>query len=393
MRSSSFAVPAALALAVTMGACGSASQHVSAPSTPAKLSLSAAVGKAEPAIYPQRAATYVLAGNLADLGTAAPVRKLVAHDTTGADVTRIAGALGMHGEPHRTADGYELRDGDATLTIDTAGGVTTVNSSRNTGGVSAGGSSGSAVPPSGGVTNPPIPEPVPQTTPMPAIPPPVDVPSAADAVNIAQSLLDDLGVLTGAQWSHNVVDAGGVAVSCAPNADCAAPPSPPVYARTVTYELVVDGVQVPGVSWSVTIGEHRRVSSLSGTWVRSQEPSDYPLLSTSRAFDALQHGHAQYVGPEPLLARGAAEIAPGAPAASAPITLQPTEVHVTGVTRGVARWDGTENGSAVAYLLPTYRFHANIDGSAPYDIEILALDPATFSVVAGAGSTGKEVEK
>jgi hypothetical protein len=58
-------------------------------------------------------------------------------------------------------------------------------------------------------------------------------------------------------------------------------------------------------------------------------------------------------------------------------------VHITGVSLGMAQWDGLEKTQPVVYLLPTYRFHARVAGGSPYEIELLALDPATFSFVAG----------
>ena len=50
-------------------------------------------------------------------------------------------------------------------------------------------------------------------------------------------------------------------------------------------------------------------------------------------------------------------------------------VHIIGVSLGVTRWDAYDNGRAIVDLVPTYRFHARIDGSSTYDIEVLALDP------------------
>ena len=132
----------AVALAATViGACGSASNHVSAPApAPRKLALVTSGGRADAAIYPQRPTVYVLDGTLPDLGTQAPVRRLVSHEVTDADVARIAGALGMHASPEKTGTGYEVHDGDAVLTVDTTGGVTYVSysSAGGAGGISVG---------------------------------------------------------------------------------------------------------------------------------------------------------------------------------------------------------------------------------------------------------------
>jgi hypothetical protein len=66
-------------------------------------------------------------------------------------------------------------------------------------------------------------------------------------------------------------------------------------------------------------------------------------------------------------------------------------VHITGVALGLARWDGAENARAVTYLVPTYRFHGRIADGAQYDVEVLALDPSGFALVAPP-STGDGVE-
>jgi hypothetical protein len=194
-------------------------------------------------------------------------------------------------------------------------------------------------------------------------------------------LLDRLGVLSGQQWADEVSDAGGVAVSCAADVPCAPVPTT-VTARTVTAELVVDGVRLPAVGWSVTIGEHDQVESVSGTWAEPQDVDRYPLRSTQQVFDDLRAGNARFAGPQPLAAAGAAIASPtGDPEPSV------VEVHVSGVSLGLARWDGTDNAEPVTYLLPTYRFHAHVGDGAPYDIEVLALDPTSFTV-AGPVSTG-----
>ncbi len=421
--------------ALLASACGSSAKPAAAPAPPPRLRLApagtASADAAKPAMYPQGSTTYVLDGRLADLGARAAVRTLVNHDVTEADVTHLASVLGMHGTPTQTGTTYEVRDGDALLTVETAGGTTYVSYSSmgNAGAGSSPGSvgGGAATNPSAGTPDapptapadtpvdvyptppvdpaPPVVGPGPDVTiekpptpltppvklppaPVPTIPPAVDVPNADDAAGIAKQLLTDLGVLGDQQWSHAVADAEGISVSCAPDGPCDPPPPSAITARTVTYSLQVDGHDVPDVSWSVTIGSHRKVEWLSGTWARPDNGNDYALRSTQNVFDDLRDGHAKYVGAQPMLARDAEEIAPkaavdapatpGAP--ETPGTLAPIVVHVTGVELGAARWDGISNGAPVTYLVPTYRFHANIAGGSPYDIELLALDPASFSV-------------
>jgi hypothetical protein len=412
---------ATIVAAAALAACGSSAKTAAPPTTSRpKLSLAARNGTPEPALYPVRPVTYVFDGTPADLGTHAGVRTLTAHAVTDADVTRIADALGMRGTPQHTATGYELRDGDAQLTVDTSGGLTYVGYSRDAGGATSGGSTsggstGSGEPSTGAVTEPPVPGttvpdasgpdvpvselPVPgrPVTPMPTVPPtdtvtvttppPVDVPNADDAARIAQSLLDRFGVLAGNEWSHTVTDADGLVSSCGPTADCSAVPSP-VSARAVMYHLVVDRHEVAGLDWSVTIGDHGRVDAVSGTWGDVQPAVDYPLRSTADAFADLQHGRARFPGPQPLAAAVAGESA--SPAPSGPSA---SEVHISGVDLGTARWDGFEHARAVVYLLPTYRFHTSAAGIPPYDIEVLALDPASFDLAPNTTSAGQEVEK
>ena len=379
--------------ALAMGACGAVAQ----PATPRVLSLMENTGAAaEPAIYPQPTVTYVLDSPLADLGSLAAVRTLLGHDVTAADLARIAGTLGMHGTPLRSGTGWELRNGDAVLSVWTNSGLTAIDYSSAGGAAatpgSAGGgstgSAGSATSSSGNsstaVSSPPTISPIvppPTASPNPTaaptmLPAPVDLPSPNNAASIAQSLLSGFGVLSGEQWTHSVSDAGGVAVSCTPGAKCIPTPAT-VTARMVTFDLVVDGVSVPDVSWSVTVGAHGSIESVWGTWARPESAGTYRLRSTQRVFDDLRSGNARYVGPQPLPAIGApaASVTPG----SQPAVL----VHITGVSLGMAQWDGVEKTQPVVYLLPTYRFHVHATGGSPYEIELLALDPAAFSFVAG----------
>lgn len=379
--------------ALALSACGAAGHPSGTPGVLALVENTG--GAAEPAIYPQPTVTYVLDRPLENLGPVATVRTLVGHDVTTADLGRIIGALRMHGAPVRTNSGWELRNGDAVLTDSTNSGLTAIEYSSAGGAVAipgsvgggSAGSAGSATPgstnSSTAVTSPPTVSPVappPTSSPRPTaipttLPAPVDLPSADGAVSIAQALLNGFNVLSGQQWTHGVSDAGGVAVSCTPGAKCTQIPAT-VTARMVTFDLVVDGVSVPDVSWSVTVGRRASIDSVWGTWARPVSAGIYRLRSTQRAFDDLRSGNARYVGPQPLPAVGApgASIRPG----SQPAIV----IHITGVSLGMAQWDGVEKAQPVVYLLPTYRFHAHVTGGSSYGIELLALDPATFSLVA-----------
>src|SRR5689334_8143149 len=330
---------------VTVAACGSGDAKPAAARVPAKLALTRGAGdEVRAALYPVRPVHYVLDGPLADLGANAPVYRLVGPTVTGADVVRIAGVLGLHAAPTQTEWGYEVRDGDALLIIETNGGATWLDysSAGNAGnaGVAVGGSSGSSgapgapdVPDVPDKSDPPVTAEPP--VPLPTIPPPVDVPNADDAARIARNLLDALGVLDGQQWAHDVSDTSndGIVVSCAADTPCPPPPDPVISARNVSYALVLDGAQLPDVGWNVTVGSHGTVEALSGTWAKPEPAGTYPLRSTADVFADLQHDRAQYVGPLPLAA-GVAEIARddtgGTGAEPEPIT--PQDVHVTGVS-------------------------------------------------------------
>ena len=217
-------VAALLVMAMTSSACGSTASHNSLPAPP-KLSLLEENAKAaEPAIYPQQPTRYVQDGPLADLGPKAPVLRLISHDVTTGDLLAMRNALGMHATPLRTETGWELRDGEALLTV-TTNRVTTVDFTSTGGASSIPGSvgSGSAGGVGGGTSNtgnPSVPPATSSSTTLPretvpssTLPAPVDVPRADDAVNTAQVLLNGLGVLNGQQWSHAVSDVGGIAVS------------------------------------------------------------------------------------------------------------------------------------------------------------------------------------
>jgi len=415
VRSTRLAPIVALGLTVTLAACGSsAGKPATAPpaTNPLRLSPAAAGDEAKAALYPQQQPRYVLDGTLDDLGASAPVLRLVGHEVSETDVARIAATLGLDAAPTRTDWGYEVRDGDALLMVETDGGATWIDySSAGNAGVDSGGGSsagssgsGSSDPSTGAVDVPPA-KPAPDApvsdgpdtpvsneppAPLPTIPPPVDVPSADGAVQIAQSLLDGLGVLDGQQWAHDVTDTStDVAVACASDRPCPEPAPGPVSERTVTFDLVVDGTRVPGVGWNVTVGSHRKVEALSGTWATSEPAGSYALRSTNAVFDALKNGTAQYIGMQALTASAAAEgsaadaIEPGTidpGLAPEPRPIEAPETHITGVALGIARWDGTDGGRPVVYLVPTYRFHAT-SGDTSYDIEVLALAPTAFTII------------
>jgi hypothetical protein len=393
------------------GACGSAVQSGTGSSTPTtslakKLDLAAgraatpSAAGAGTAIFPVRPTTYVLDAPLPDLGPSALVRRMTAHPVNATDVQRFADALGVAGTPTRTPTGWEVQGTNEVLMFVVTDDRVAV--SYGSGIPNAiGGSTGSASSAGGGVatpgtvvanqatkTEPPLPSPVPSPSPVPLPRPPtvvprpmhpVDVPNAVDAQTIARRLLDRVGVLAGQDWSTTVNDSGGIAMACPAGALCA-PIAPEVFARTVTFSLMLNGTPVDGADWSVTLGEHRRIESLNGEWATPTPIGSYALRSTAAVFADLQYGTARYAGPQPMMAFAGTRAA-GAPTIATSPTMPTVTVHVTGVSLGVARWDAYDHGHTVADLVPTYRFHARINSGTPYDIEVLALDPraATFT--------------
>ena len=391
------------------GGCGSAATHTSARSSPPKLSLAKATARtgaadaAAPGAMPVRPANYVLDGALPDLGTHAAVYRWTAHAVDLAEANRLAAALGIDATATATADGFTASDSAAMLTVTTAYGSTQV--SYYPGGNAIAGSGGGST---GSVTiapAPPIDKPAPvdpsPTSLPPKLTPPVDVPNASEAEGIARTLLDRMGVLDGGHWDSTVTDSGGIAIGCVVGQACSGVPQQ-VTARDVSFSLVIDGVHVSGVGWNVTIGEHRAIQSVYGEWGAAVVLGSYDLRTTADAFASLQKGDANYGGREPMAVdvpmKARAVPAPAdtavvgplppvsAPSGPLPPDSVPTEpikrvdIHVTGVSLGLARWDAVDGGKNVVDLVPTYVFHTVLDGVSS-DVEELALDPAAIGFV------------
>jgi hypothetical protein len=408
---------AALAVLVA-GACGSAATPNASTSTSApKLSLAKAgarTGAADAARAPgampiRPPANYVLDGTLPDLGRQAPVYRWNAHAVDVAAVDHLAAALGIDAPAIATVDGFSATGNDATLTVSTAYGATQISyypGGRDVASGSSGssdGSTGVSSPPSDGVgvapTEPGVVE-LPQK-----LTPPVDVPNATDAEHTARELLDRMGVLDGQEWDTQVTDSGGIAISCAVGEDCSGTPRS-VTARDVVFTLVIDGVRVNGIGWNVTVGERSRIDSLYGEWGTADILGTYALRSTADAFAALQKGDTNFGGGTPVAIDDEvpvrAQVEPAGPAVDLPTKddappssepngtepavdpvppdttpVEPIDVHVTGVSLGLARWDAVDGNQNVIDLVPTYEFHTVLDGTTS-DVEELALDPAAI---------------
>jgi hypothetical protein len=392
------------AMVVVATGCGSTATSSTAGSTTtastvSRLALAAVSATATPAaagagpmMSVATSMKYVLSAPLGDLGHAAAVWRMVAHPMSAADRERFAHLLQVGGIPTATNNGWEVADADATLTFMVSSSGVAVSYGSGTGGAVSGSTGAGA----GGVANPPsevsvgpsvqsvppAPFPVPVTVPtaVPSVAPPpvpIDVPKVNDAQTIARALLDRLGVLAGQDWAADVNASAGVAVACAVGTPCSAS-APEVFARTVTFTLILNGTRVDDVNWSVTIGEHRHIESLNGNWASPTTIADYPLRSTTNVFTELQHGTARYVGPQPMIPiedTPATRTPGGAVSPAVPTTI----VQVSGVSLGLARWDAIDHGQPVVDLVPTYRFHSHAEQGPSYDIEVLALDPGAIT--------------
>lgn len=147
-------------------------------------------------------------------------------------------------------------------------------------------------------------EPMPVEPPIdPGITPPADLPSPAEAEQIARDVLDAMGVLDGADWAVTVTDSGmmGVAVACAEGEDCVDTPTEEyVMSRSVVFARVVDGVTVTGLEWSVEVGDAGAVSYVWGTLADLDPLGAYPLQSTAAVYDELVAGEGYGGLPVPM---------------------------------------------------------------------------------------------
>ena len=69
--------------------------------------------------------------------------------------------------------------------------------------------------------------------------------------------------------------------------------------RMVVGHRVIDGRRVDGLEWTVDIGDHAAVTSISGTLAKAEAVGDYPLRPPSAALDEIKSGHGSG-GPVPL---------------------------------------------------------------------------------------------
>jgi hypothetical protein len=264
-----------------------------------------------------QAVRYELVGDLPDLGGEGPVYRV---DTPALDegaVADLAEAFGVEGSPTRDGETWTVGDPEGTGTY------LSVYGGEGSGGagVSFGQAYGTAT--SAGAAEPAVDEPdkpvtddageEPATDPVaPDVSqpePPADLPSEAQAEDIARELLERADVLDG-EWEVEVADGEAMfaAVGCAVPADGSevdcptVDPEPQLFSRSVTFRRLVEGKPVSGLEWYVDVGDGGKVRSAYGVLAELTSLGDYPLRSTTDAFEALQSGEAWQVGVPTLAA-------------------------------------------------------------------------------------------
>ena len=228
-------------------------------------------------------------------------------------------------------------------------------------------------------------------------PEPQDLPSSPDARTQGERLLRELGVLDG-DWEFEVNDGGSVGVAsssvCAPDATCA-PPSIQrfVMSRMVVAHRVIDGRRVGGLEWTVDIGDHAAITSVSGTLAKVEAIGDYPLRSTDAAVDELRNGGGSGVpiplgAPEARAAIGVTECGPAvdcatpAPACLDTCPAREVTVTITDVGLGFQLWFGSDATAPTAYLVPVYHFTGHDDTGAAWSADVLAVEDSQLATPA-----------
>lgn len=327
---------------------------------------------------------YTLVADLPDLGSTGLVHRVGAPRSAADAATAIAAALGIEGTTVERAGVAEVVGTDRTVTVSNDGPLavsiyhSVVTSEPVRGGIEPGagggstGSGGAVDGGAGGSTDES--KEAPDVVDVPAIEAPKNLPSAANAEQIARELLNRIGV--DGDYEAEVSDSGsaGTATACAPGTDCPSAPEPIVTSRAVTLFRTIDGRRVGGLEWYVEVGDEGVVGSAGGTWASLEPVGEYPLRSVGTAYEALRRG--EVAGGRDLVAQGSPEAGVDAPAiAPAPdVSVEPLRVAVSGATRGTIFMTAYEEGGPSAYLVPSYRFEGTYPDGTAWSAEVLAID-------------------
>ena len=199
-------------------------------------------------------------------------------------------------------------------------------------------------------------------------------------------------------WEFEVDDGGSVGVAsssvCALDATCA-PPSIQkfVMSRMVVARRVIDGRRVGGLEWTVDIGDHAAITSVSGTLAKVEAIGDYPLRSTDAAVDELRNGGGSGVpiplgAPEARAAIGVTECGPAVDCATPALACLDTcparevTVTITDVGLGFQLWFGSDATAPTAYLVPVYHFTGHDDTGAAWSADVLAVEDSQLATPA-----------
>jgi hypothetical protein len=395
-RLTALAVAGVFVAAVTGIAVFAAAGGHRLPKLPAVNSASsgAAGSTAAPALAPAYGVRYEIQGTLPVLGGTAPAYRLGSAFSPSAG-DRLAAALGLHGKFVAGGDGWQLTDGNRTLTIfngpglpwsfgtDVAfatGGGVTVSGSVAVAGVSHAGSvaialptpttviarttlvAPGAVPPVTACPRPPCPPNAlcPQVC-VPTTPPrPADLPTLAAAEQIART--------TAAAAGFSAADAD-VAIDTG-------------YVVLVDLAPRVGGLPTSGWSWSFDLGSKGTIQNAHGYLAQPARIGNYPLAGTVVGVTRLQEGMG--VGPRPLMAAAGPTVAfpVCAPSANCPART----VTITGVHLALANGAGD--------LVPAYVFtdaSGNAVGTVPATTDTYLAPSAIVPGVATTGAGAKGV--
>jgi hypothetical protein len=351
-----------------------------------------AASVARDAVYRAQPIEYTLEGQLPDLGSTGVVYKLVAPSNAHDAAARIADVLGVDGEVRDIEGGAEVVGDNYTVNVYDAGGlqISVYRSTESGGSGSSSSASGSSgTPGTGSLAVPPdaptssdvaedqkareqaAPTTIPYTPPVP----PKNLPTAAEAEQIARDLLGRMGLLEGAEWDAQVSDSGvaGISRGCGPTENCLLPDAEQTFvtSRAVTLSPKVDGQRVSGLAWYVEVGDEGVVTSINGTSARFERVDDYPLRPIQEVLNDLESGKWSEVmplGPGTAVARDDIAVAP-------PETATPIRVTVTGAHLGTMLSSGMENDKVTTYAVPSYRFTGKYETGEPWEAELMALAP------------------
>lgn len=440
--------------------------------------------------YPYQMTKYVLSGTLPNLGAAAGVYQMASDDLSADEIAAMSRAFGVEATPEKL-DGadyggeswyasddsgafsasrydeiwsvsyspqpaYSEGSGSSGECLLSSDGMTTCSSSASTGcdvatdgteictdvavaeqfegetreaAESGGGSSASSGSSDGIAPDDIAPDDYVTTEPY-SPEPPRDLPSAAEAEEIARELFGSLGVsgvpgapgIADEDWSVEVFDTSMYAMAyvetvpaCEPGTECLATPSAVpagdeeivISSRSVVFTRMIGGQRVDGLSWSAEIGDEGVVLGAWGQIVDLTILGDYPLRNINEAFAALQDGDHGYPGsyygdaiplgaPEAMSSEGSTE--PGI--AEPPVTIEPMPVQmpdqipeplpdpepyvitITGAELGWTIVPAMSGEEAATFIVPTYVFTGTYpDGGGDATVPVLALSPDVLAPV------------